>query len=197
MLAKLDENEVAYYFDPVCPWTWKTSRWLVEASTNLNFEIFWRPFSLTLLNNGSIPEEYAEAMKVSSKVLRVITQMAISERNNEVFDFYKALGEAWFENSAQVSVDTVERVLVELELGHYRQFLDDEALDLELSEIHRYAHGLAGDGTGSPVLELSNGVGVYGPILTSAPKGEEAASLYSSVRNLVLDSRFMELKRHH
>lgn len=196
MLAKLDENQVAYYFDPVCPWTWKTSRWLVEAATNLSFAVQWRPFSLTILNNGSIPEEYAVAMKVSSRVLRVITQMTLAQRNDEVFDLYNALGEAWFEGSAQISRDTVEAVLTKLNLDRYRHALDDDTIDLELLEIHSYAHKLAGEGTGSPVLELSDGVGAYGPILTDVPKGEEAGKLFGAVRHLVLDSRFTELKRH-
>ncbi len=196
LLSKLTENEVAYYFDPVCPWTWKTSRWLVEAGRVLNFEIRWRPFSLTILNKGNVPTEYEEALIVSTKALRVITQMTVAEHNSDVFAFYTALGNAWFENGDDISVKVVEQILRDLKLQHYLDACEQEALDSQLAQIHNYAHQLGGEDTGSPILELRNGIGVYGPIFSEIPIDEEAGILFNSVRTLALDLRFSELKRH-
>ncbi|WP_072791337.1 hypothetical protein [Ferrithrix thermotolerans] len=196
MFEKPAEGQVAFYFDPVCPWTWKTSRWLVEISNSKEIEIMWRPFSLYFLNEGAIPEEYADALNVSLFALRVIAKLCEDARYEDIGRFYRALGEAWFEGEEQVSLDVVERCLSEVGLDGCRVHLKDESIDDLLRAMHSYAHKLAGDGTGSPVLEIADQRAIYGPILTETLSGQEALDVFDAVSTLVRTPSFSEMKRH-
>jgi len=64
-MCRVAAARLTFYFDPVCPWTWNTSRWLVDIAEHLGLAVDWRPLSLAVLNAGrEVPDEYLALMEV-------------------------------------------------------------------------------------------------------------------------------------
>ena len=87
--------EITFYFDPACPWTWLTSRWLVEAASVRSLSVKWAPLSLFLLNNGDVPESFRIPLAQSFKALRAIAQLASQDHFQEIARFYTTIGTSY------------------------------------------------------------------------------------------------------
>ncbi len=84
--------EATFFFDPACPWTWRTSRWLVTAAPARDVTIRWRAFSLAILNEGQIPEQFQPVMVASGRALRLVEGLRADGRHDEIGRFYTELG---------------------------------------------------------------------------------------------------------
>ena len=83
----MSHESVASYFDPACPWTWNTSRWLVDVAQRRGPTVDWRPLSLTVLNAGQdIPDEYRAPMEVGHGTLRIVAALRAAGREAEIGD---------------------------------------------------------------------------------------------------------------
>src|SRR6266508_6705487 len=84
---------IEFFFDPVCPWTWMTSRWLVDAATRTDTQIQWRNLSLSIVNaDREIPEQYRAAIEAARGAHRIIAALRADDRNRVVGDFYTEWG---------------------------------------------------------------------------------------------------------
>jgi 2-hydroxychromene-2-carboxylate isomerase len=188
--------EATFYFDPACPFTWRTSRWLVGLAPERGVRVHWRPFSLAILNGDNVPERYRPAMAASSRALRLVAALAADHRDSEIGAFYTELGTRTFEADTPISDDVVAAAAEAAGIEDAKSILDDASWDESVRASHEAAMTSAGPGIGSPVLEIEGGSrGIHGPIIGAPPERGEALALWDATVPLVRSTTFFELKR--
>lgn len=188
---------IDFFGAPSCPWTWITSRWLIDAASQRNLAISWRNLSLTVLNEGNeIPAEYRDAMRVGDQVHRVMTAMRADDRNDLAGALYSAFGTLMFDEGVRpVEIDVANLALTVGGL-EWADAAGDALWDTHIREETEEAVALAGPDIGSPVLAFgSPRVAIFGPVVSPAPTGQAAAALLDHVIALAENPTFFELKR--
>jgi 2-hydroxychromene-2-carboxylate isomerase len=190
--------EATFYFDPVCPFTWRTSRWLVGVAAKRDVTVQWRAFSLSILNGGNTPEQYRPMMAAGGRALRLVEALAADNRNADVGAFYTELGTRTHEAGVPMSDDIVAAAAEAAGLEDVKAILDDPSWDEAVRASHEKAFGSAGPDIGSPVLWIEGAPrGVHGPILglDAVPDQAEALAIWDAVVPLARSGTFFELKR--
>jgi predicted DsbA family dithiol-disulfide isomerase len=188
--------DATYYFDPACPFTWRTSRWLVAVAPERDVTVQWRPFSLSILNGDRTPEQYKPMMAASSRALRLVAALAADGRDDQIGAFYTDLGSRTFDAGAPISDDAVDAAAAAAGIPDAKTILDDPAWDDAVKTSHDKAVASAGPDIGSPVLEVSGAArGVHGPIISEVPDTAEAVAIWDATVPLIRSSTFFEVKR--
>jgi 2-hydroxychromene-2-carboxylate isomerase len=188
--------EAMYYFDPVCPFTWRTSRWLVSVAGERDVTVRWRAFSLSILNGGDAPEQYRPMMEASSRALRLVEALAADGRNDDVARFYTEMGTRTHDAGVPLSDDVVAASAEAAGIADAKRILDDPAWDSAVQQSHDRAFSSAGPDIGSPVLMIEGaGRGVHGPIIGAVPERDDAVAMWDAVVALARSEAFFELKR--
>lgn len=190
-------GRVDFYFDPVCPWTWITSRWLVEVAGRRDLSIFWYPMSLPVLNGGvdKMPERYRDGGGLSVRALRMVAAMQEAGRDELIGDFYTALGTRLHVAGETPSRQLLDAAAREARAGDFLPDADDGRYDRPVAAATRRGQELAGPDIGSPVLVVPGADrGIYGPVVSPAPTGEEALRLWDTLVTLVAMPAFFEIK---
>jgi hypothetical protein len=187
---------VIFYFDPICPWAWRTSLWIREAALVRPLTIEWRLFSLKAINEGHdrIPKIHA----LSDKPFKVLLA-ARQEGGNEAIDrLYRTIGEARHDQEKDISDDEIlsENLRkAELDIALLQRALDDPNIDDELRREHKEAAARYG-AFGVPLLVIhGQQTGFFGPVISSVPTGEDAGLLWDHVSWFLDQPWFYELKR--
>lgn len=194
-------TQADFWFDPICPWTWITSRWLVEAAAVRDLQIRWHPMSLAILNAGNeIPPEYQRLHEVSTGFLRVIVATDKEHGQPGVEAFYDALGEQLFVQGNDDYDAVLTEALVAAGLpAELAAAAGDAAHDADLKASHDAGMALVGMDVGSPVISVPGPTGApiafFGPVISPAPKGEDAGRLWDGVITVAGIPGFYELKR--
>lgn len=187
-----------FWFDPACPWAWMTSRWMDEVAKVRNITVNWHVMSLTVLNEDSddISASYRASLATAMAPVRLINGVREVHGQEYVKPLYDAIGTRYHPQGRR---DEQRQVLIEsvAEVG-----LPAEAIDLADSEAHdeslRASHdrgiGLVGQDVGTPIVAF-NGIAFFGPVVTPAPRGEEAGKLWDAVVQAAGFEGFFELKR--
>jgi predicted DsbA family dithiol-disulfide isomerase len=188
--------DATFFFDPACPWTWRTSRWLVAVAEARGLAVEWRAFSLAILNEGKIAPEYADAMTASTRALRLAEALRAQGRHDDVGRFYTELGTRTHDAGNPISDRAVADAVEAAGLTQDAPALDDERWDRAVHESHALAYASAGPDIGAPVLMVP-GVerGVHGPILTEVPGTDDALTIWDSLLPLIRLGTFHEIKR--
>lgn len=188
---------IEFYFDPGCPWTWMTSRWLVDAAAQRNIGIEWRNLSLGVLNAGKeVPEQYRAKMAAGTAAHRVIAALLDAGRNDLVGAFYTEYGRRVFHDATQPSVALVREVASASGTGDWAAATDDESWDEAIAESTHRAIGLVGPDVGSPVLSFGDPqTAIFGPIVSPPPTGSDAVRLLDHVLEAATFGGLFELKR--
>lgn len=188
--------DATFFFDPACPWTWRTSRWLVAVAEARGLSVEWRAFSLAILNEGKIAPEYADAMTASTRALRLAEALRAQGRHDDVGRFYTELGTRTHDAGNPISDRAVADAVEAAGLTQDAPALDDERWDRAVHESHALAYASAGPDIGAPVLMVP-GVerGVHGPILTEVPGTDDALTIWDSLLPLIRLGTFHEIKR--
>ena len=196
MAPPVDALPVALWFDPLCPFAWMTSRWLLEVERQRPLAIAWRVMSLAIVNEGEdVSAKYREAYDASWKALRTLVATDASHGSDAVGRLYTALGTRI--HLAKRSID--EAMIAEslAEAGLPADLLD-AAADASLDDIVRTSHAASqesvGTRIGTPILEV-HGRAFFGPVVNPAPGGADALALFESVEALARVPQFAELKR--
>jgi predicted DsbA family dithiol-disulfide isomerase len=190
--------EAIYFFDPACPFTWRTSRWLVSVAPERDVTIRWRAFSLSILNGADVPDQYKPVMTASTRALRLVEALRAERRDDAIGTFYTEIGNRTFEAGAQLNDDIVVAAAEAAGVADPKTILDDETWDEAVRESHETGFASAGPDIGSPVLQIEGAArGVHGPILSldGTPPRAEALAIWDAVVPLTRSTSFFELKR--
>ena len=188
-------ERVRFYFDPLCPWAWQTSKWMREVVQVRAVEAEWRLFSLHLVHARG-GDALAELDTRSVMALRTLALIGREADNAGVGRAYQELGRRMHEQGEKQSVATLRAALSDaaFDPDWVERALDDRATLEAILRDHRSAVEDVG-AFGVPTLALPSGKGIFGPVVSSAPTGEEAGELWDHVRWLIEKDGFFELKR--
>jgi 2-hydroxychromene-2-carboxylate isomerase len=187
---------VEMWFDPICPWAWMTSRWLMEVEQVRNVEVTWSVMSLSVLNQGrDLPENYREMMELAWAPVRVIIAAAREHGPRVIKPLYDAMGTSIHLGGEKDYPKVIVAALQEVGLpADLLRFADSTEVDAEVRASHQRAIDLVGDDVGTPVISVE-GVSFFGPVVTPAPTGEDAGRLWDGCVLVAGTSGFYELKR--
>ncbi len=196
--------KVVFYFDPICPYSWITSRWLITVQNNREkINVSWQLFSLAIKNSRQgTPENLRDDSHYPShRVLRVIT--AAGKQNADIGKLYTTFGNRHHIEGEQFTDDMIRDVLKEYKLSaDLLQAADDPSIDVEISNNMNVALGIVGDDAGTPIIifdQQGQKSGYFGPVLISMPSISDSLKLWDSLVILATSKEFYELKRsrHH
>ncbi len=200
--------DVELFWDPVCPFAWITSRWVVEVAGQRALDVSWRPISLRLLNEARYDDPGLAAKEpghtVGLALLRVAAAVDEGHGNAAVGDLYTALGQAIHVHPDPDGFVTVGaaalagRALADCRLPtELAQAVDDESRDELIGQSTELAVGRTGGDVGTPIITFGppDGPSFFGPVISRVPRGPEALALWEAVETLGGHPGFSELKR--
>jgi hypothetical protein len=191
-------HHVTFHFDPACPWTWRTSRWLVDVAERHGLLVQWRAFDLAKGRSlDEVPEQFRAGMAASKLFLRAVESAHEAGDDAATGRAYTTYGAAVHDGRQAPSAELVRQAWSAAAGDTYLAALDQPVFDAKVADARAAAQRLAGDDVGSPVLVLSTTHGergFFGPVLAPTPTGEEADRLWDVVCTAALVPGFFELK---
>ena len=206
--------DVEFFWDPVCPFAWVTSRWVVKVAEQRDYDVDWRFISLRLLNKDrdyatEFPEGYIDGHTQGLRLLRVAAAVRAEVGREPMGALYTKFGEHIWDRRpeevdgrlgaiADLATATAPEVLAGLGLPEQlADALDDESWDEVLQAETDEALRRVGDDVGTPILtfEPPDGVSFFGPVISRVPDDEDALRLWDAVMELAAWPGFAELKR--
>jgi hypothetical protein len=190
-----------FWFDPLCPWAWITSRWMLEVEKVRDIHTEWHVMSLAILNadREDVPERYRGLMERAKAAVRVCIAAEQMKGSEILLPLYTALGtrihvEGRGKDETQGPIILAES-LEELGLpASLAEAGTTDEFDEALAASHHAGMDPVGDQVGTPVIHY-NGRAIFGPVVTPAPKGEAAGRLWDGVLLCTGTDGFFELKR--
>ncbi|SDC09001.1 DsbA family protein [Streptomyces prasinopilosus] len=195
---------VDFWFDPLCPWAWMTSRWVLEVEKVRDIKVHWHLMSLAVLNEDrldELPEEYRELLETKAWGPVRVVIAAQEEHGAEVLgDLYTALGTRIHNQDEGPGKETVAAALKEVGLpDSLMEHWDATPYEPQLRASHQEGIDKVGQDVGTPVIAVpgtdGEQIAFFGPVVTPAPKGEEAARLWDGTLAVASVPGFYELKR--
>jgi hypothetical protein len=185
-----------FWFDPLCPWAWLTSRWMLEVEKVRPVSTRWHVMSLALLNEGrDVSDNYREFLETAWGPARVCTAVVLEYGENVLGSLYTALGVRFHNGGMPRTRETIEAALAEVGLpAALADAMDSTDYDDALSKSHHEGIDQVGLKVGTPVISVE-GVAFFGPVVTPSPRGQEAANLWDGVLLVAGVQGFYELKR--
>ena len=202
--------DLDFFFDPVCPWAWITSRWVAEVQELRDYKVSWKFISLKILNQdkmdyASMPAGYKDVHAAGTSGLRVAAKARSAAGNDAVAKVYTALGTSLHNRQER------ELFVADIE-GHIAGLLsqaglpvewalsaNDESFDRLIADETALALERAGKDVGTPILTFNPGglkeASFFGPVISTIPRGEEATKLWDAIETIATASGMAELKR--
>ncbi|WP_062204570.1 DsbA family protein [Streptomyces sp. NBRC 109706] len=198
-----DAVRADFWFDPLCPWAWMTSRWMLEVEKVRPVRVSWHVMSLAVLNEpklDELPPEYAEVLRDAWGPVRVCIAAEQAHGNEVLGPLYTALGERFHHRQQEKNRATLVEALEEVGLpAELADAAETDAYDTELRASHKVGIDLVGQDVGTPVISVPGAdgepVAFFGPVVTPAPKGEAAARLWDGTLLVASTPGFYEIKR--
>ena len=201
--------DLDFFFDPVCPFAWITSRWVTEVRNLRDYDVRWRFIALAVLNENQTAEwytpEYRAGHMAGMKSLRVADQLRITADNDAVARYYTALGEAFHvgRRIGDFRTDPLGFVTAALtEAGcdpALAVHVDDESHDAYIRSDTELALERTGRDVGTPIITFNpdsdTPSSFFGPVISKAPRGQEALKLWDAIETIATSSSMSELKR--
>jgi 2-hydroxychromene-2-carboxylate isomerase len=189
-------TRVDFWFDPICPWAWMTSRWLLEASRVRDLDPRFHVMSLAVLNEDrDLPDDYRKALDEAWGPVRVCVAAAKHHGDEVLLPLYTALGTRFHPGEQPRDRATVEAALAEVGLPlDLAEAMESDEYDDALRASHADGIGRVGMEVGTPVIAVGD-TAFFGPVVTPAPKGEQAGVLWDGVLAVAGTPGFYELKR--
>lgn len=203
-------TDLDFFFDPVCPWAWITSRWVTEVQGLRNYDVQWRFISLRFLNEekmdySKMPAGYKEVHHAGTMGLRIAAHARSEQGNDSVATVYTALGMSTHNRQER-------EALVANPVGHFEGLLSAAGLPTEWAEVSQsdqydalirseteLALERTGKDVGTPILTFHPGgvkeASFFGPVISNIPRGEEAVRLWDAIETIATSSGMAELKR--
>jgi len=191
-----ETQQVDFWFDPVCPWAWMTSRWVDDVAKQRGFVPRWHRMSLAVLNEGrELSPKYVSLMKHAHRLGRFVNGVRVEAGEQWLKPLYDAIGSRIHPDGRDDFDAIMSESLTELALDQdLLAFADSLTHDDSLLENHHAGITLVGEDVGTPIISV-NGVAFFGPVISPAPSGEEALRLWDGVVAVAAYPGFFELKR--
>ncbi|MFI2379129.1 disulfide bond formation protein DsbA [Streptomyces sp. NPDC018964] len=198
-----EPTPVDLWFDPVCPWAWMTSRWLLDVAEHRPLDIRWHVMSLAVLNEGKgddLPERYRRLLTEGWGPVRVVVAAEQKYGADVTGPLYTALGERIHRGGLGPSREAIAGALEETGLpADLIDQADQDTYDLQVRASHQEGIDRVGQEVGTPVIELPGPDGTrtafFGPVVTPAPKGDAALRLWDGLLLAASTPGFYEIKR--
>jgi len=181
------KQKAGFWFDPLCPWAWMTSRWILEVEKVRDIEVEWNLFCLAYLNRDKdVPAEYKEKLVRSWHCTRVIAAAMKEGGSSITLPLYSAISSRIHLQKMEVGEALFKEALVEVGLSpDLASAMNDETFDAAIIESHERGIKMVGNDVGTPIIAIGV-VAFFGPVISPAPKGEDAGN--SGMELLVLQT---------
>ncbi|MCK0440277.1 DsbA family protein [Gordonia alkaliphila] len=190
-----DRDRVDFWFDPLCPWCWITSRWILEAAQVRPIDVHFHLMSLVVLNEGKdISDSHRELLADGMGPVRVLAAAADRHGDAVLGRLYAAMGTERH-NRGNTDASMIPAALAAAGLdADLAAAADSTEFDAAIRTSHHAGIDKVGDDVGAPTIHV-NDVAFFGPVLSRIPRGEEAGRVWDGVVALAGYPHFFELKR--
>jgi protein-disulfide isomerase-like protein with CxxC motif len=185
-----------FWFDPICPWAWITSRWMLEVQKVRDVDVRWHVMSLAYLNEDrDLAPDYRKVMDDAWGPARVVTAAVQAHGDGVALPLYTALGTRFHHEKLPKDRETVESALAEVGLPlDLADAMTTDEHDEAMKASHHAGMDQVGTEVGTPVISVE-GVALFGPVVSPVPRGESAGRLWDGIRLVAGTDGFFELKR--
>ena len=201
--------DLEFFFDPICPWAWITSRWVDEVQKQRSYDVTWRFISLRMINEEIGYNEGSEVLRqshfIGTQILRAAALARAEEGNEAVGKLYTAVGTALHNNQQREEmlnnptfflVDVLSRNNLNVD---WAKGADNEEFDAVIREETDLAFSRTGKGVGTPILTFKPGQAnegsFFGPVISEIPRGDAALKLWDAIELIATSTGMAELKR--
>ena len=185
-----------FWFDPLCPFAWITSRWILEVEEVRDVTVRWHVMSLAHLNRDKdVSDSYRRFLEPAWGPVRVLVAAAEKHGEQVLLPLYTAMG-----NRIHLEKQPADRAMIAAALAEVGlepalvEAMDDPKYDEAVIRSHDAGMDQVGDDVGTPTVAFE-GSAFFGPVLSSIPRGEDAGRIWDGVIALAAYPQFFELKR--
>jgi 2-hydroxychromene-2-carboxylate isomerase len=189
--------DVDFWIDPICPWCWLTSRWIVDVAPERDLNVTWRPISLLFKNELTSESPYFDKATHTLGLLRVLEAVKSGESNDAVDRLYSSYGQHIHEEGDYVDADVA---LIDAGIDtKYAEAFDDATFDAHIKAEMAEGLALTGDDVGTPIIGFDNAAGkrvaFFGPVISRRLPLKESLDLWDGMMLMGRVDSFWELKR--
>ena len=210
MSTPSDSPDLEFFWDPVCPFAWITSRWVEKVAEQTDYTVDWRLISLRILNKDKnyatdFPPEYEQGHTAGLRMLRVAAKVREELGREHMGPLYTAMGAKYWEmpkgSGLRGRLGTPEHTAECLALAglpaEYAVAVDDDSYDAVIEEETDLALARTGRDVGTPIITFKppDGLSFFGPVISRVPTDEQAVPLWNAVIELASFPGFAEMKR--